>query len=313
MILSVCPNPSIDTYAWLENLKPGHSNRITKLEEFPGGKATHIAMALQELGQQNTLMGNWAGNTGLWIKEQCVQRGINISGISLEGQNRKCYTFRSSNSNFANTELLEPGPTFTEHHWKEFKTAFEKEIADHDLICLSGSWPKGAPDVATKDLINCVTKAGKKIIIDCSGEQLKHSLSESFFGIHMNEDEAISLFNTNSIDKIIDNLKSRVELIAITKGAEGLWLYYQGQLYHSNVRIDKVISTVGAGDCLTAGIAYAVQNKLSPQEVAAYGSACGSANCMHEELGELRLETVQMLLKKVEVTNIKLNSTYYAD
>jgi len=313
MILSVCPNPSIDTYAWLDQLQPGHSNRITKLEEFPGGKATHIAMALQELGQQNTLMGNWAGNTGLWIQQQCAQRGINISGITLEGQNRKCYTFRSSNPEFANTELLEPGPTFSADHWKEFKTAFEKEIEHHDLICISGSWPKGAPNVATKDLINCVNKAEKKIIIDCSGEQLKQCLSESFFGIHMNEDEAISLFNTNSIDRIIENLKSRVELIAITKGAEGLWLYYQGQLYHSNVRIDQVISTVGAGDCLTAGIAYAVQNKLTPEQIAAYGAACGAANCMHEELGELRLESVQKLLKKVVVKNIKLNSTYDAD
>jgi len=313
MILSVCPNPSIDTYAWLENLKPGHSNRITKLEEFPGGKATHIAMALQELGQQNTLMANWAGNTGQWIKEQCTHRGIHISGISLEGQNRKCYTFRSTNPDFANTELLEPGPTLDQAHWSAFKTAFEQEIQDHDLICLSGSWPKGAPDNANRALIAMANKIGKKIIIDCSGEQLKQSLNESFFGIHMNEDEANSLFNTDSIEKIIDKLSSKVELIAITKGAEGLWLYYQGQLYHANVRIDKVISTVGAGDCLTAGIAYAVQNKLSPEQIAAYGAACGAANCMHEALGELRLETVEALLKKVEVKNITFNSTYYAD
>lgn len=313
MILSVCPNPSIDTYAWLEYLQSGQVNRITKLEEFPGGKATHIAMALQELGQQNTLMGNWAGNTGLWIQEQCAQRGINVAGITLEGQNRKCYTFRSSNAEFRNTELLEPGPTFDSQHWEEFKTVFEKEIEDHELICLSGSWPKGAPVAATKDLINSVNEAGKKIIIDCSGEQLKRCLNESFFGIHMNEDEAIALFNTNAIDRIIENLKSRVELIAITKGAEGLWLYYQGQLFHANVHIEKVISAVGAGDCLTAGIAYAVHNKLSAEQVAAYGAACGAANCLREELGELKLATVQKLLEKVVVNNIKLKSTYYAD
>lgn len=313
MILSVCPNPSIDTYAWLEDLKSGQVNRITKLEEFPGGKATHIAMALQQLGQQNTLMGNWAGNTGLWIQEQCAQRGIHIAGISLEGQNRKCYTFRSSNAELSNTELLEPGPTYRTEHWDQFKSAFEKEIVNHELICLSGSWPKGTPIIATRELIKSVNKAGKKIIIDCSGEQLKQSLNESFFGIHMNEDEAIALFNTNSIDTIIENLKSKVELIAITKGAEGLWLYYRDQLYHANVHIDKVISTVGAGDCLTAGIAYAVHNKLSAEHVAAYGASCGAANCLHEELGELKRETVQKLLEKVVVKNIKLKSTNYAD
>lgn len=313
MILSVCPNPSIDTYAWLENLKPGHSNRITKLEEFPGGKATHIAMALQELGQKNTLMANWAGNTGQWIQQQLDLRGINISGISIEGQNRKCYTFRSNNPTFANTELLEPGPVFNSDHWNEFKTAFEKEIKDHELICLSGSWPKGAPKTATKNLIDCVNKAGKKIIIDCSGDQLKESISESFFGIHLNEHEASELLGTDSIEQIIEKLKEKVELIAITKGAEGLWLYYMGELYHSNVSLEKVISTVGAGDCLTAGIAYAVHNNFSSEQIAAYGASCGAANCLHEELGELQKETVEELLKKVVVKNIKLNTSNYAD
>lgn len=313
MILSVCPNPSIDTYAWLENLQSGHANRITRLAEFPGGKATHISLALQELGQENTLMGNWAGSSGLWIQQQCNQRGIKTTGITLEGQNRKCYTFRSSNPKFANTELLEPGPAFSMENWQQFKTAFVKEIDKHQLICISGSWPKGAPNTANSELVHIVSKAGKKIIIDCSGEQLKQCLSQSFFGIHMNEDEAISMFNTNAIDKIIENLKPQVKLIAITKGAEGLWLYYQGELFHANVHIDKVISTVGAGDCLTAGIAYGVQNNLTADQIAAYGAACGAANCLHEELGELRLETVQLLLEKVVVKKVKLKSTYYAD
>lgn len=313
MILSVCPNPSIDTYAWLDDLKAGQVNRIQKLDEFPGGKATHIAMALQELGQENTLMGNWAGSTGVWIQEQCNLRGIHTAGISISGQNRKCYTFRSQSPEFSNTELLEPGPEFSTQDWKEFKSCFEKQIENHQLICLSGSWPKGAASTATKDLIRSVNGAGGKIIIDCSGEQLKNCLTESFFGIHMNEDEAIALFNTNSIDKIIENLKPQVELIAITKGAEGLWLYYQGELFHANVTLDKVISTVGAGDCLTAGIAYAVRKKLTTAQIAAYGAACGAANCLYEGLGELKKETVDKLLKEVVVKNIKLKSSHYVD
>ena len=313
MILNVCPNPSIDTYAWLEDLQPGHSNRITKLVEFPGGKATHIAMALQELGQSNTLMANWAGNTGAWIKEQCATGGIRISGISIEGQNRKCYTFRSDNPAFANTELLEPGPVFNSNHWNEFKSVFEKEIKNHELICISGSWPKGASNTATKELVDFVSKAGKKVIIDCSGEQLKKSLTTSFFGIHLNEHEASELLGTDSVDKSIAILRQKAELIAITKGAEGLWLYYKDELFHANVHLDQVISTVGAGDCLTAGIAYAVYHDFSPERTAAYGAACGAANCLHEELGALEKQTVERLLEKVVVKKIKLNTTNYAD
>ncbi|SDD81994.1 tagatose 6-phosphate kinase [Pricia antarctica] len=49
MILAVCPNPSIDTYAWLTVFKKGQANRISGMMEFPGGKGIHVAMALKEL------------------------------------------------------------------------------------------------------------------------------------------------------------------------------------------------------------------------------------------------------------------------
>jgi len=80
MILSVCPNPSIDTYAWLDNFESGGVNRIKKLEEYPGGKGVHVALAIAELGGRSKLLANWAGNNGDWIKKECINRNIEISG-----------------------------------------------------------------------------------------------------------------------------------------------------------------------------------------------------------------------------------------
>ncbi|MDG3583564.1 1-phosphofructokinase family hexose kinase [Galbibacter pacificus] len=307
MILSVCPNPSIDTYAWLDSLNPRHANRISWLKEYPGGKATHIAMALRELNQPTALMGNWAGSSGMWIKRECNLKGIRTCGIEIQGQNRKCYTFRSNDPKFNNTELLEPGPEFTPEYWERFKQEYTHEISKHELICISGSWPKGAPENAYGELIEIANKLGRKVIVDCSGKQLEQCLQQSFFGLHLNEDEAISLFNTNAIETIISKLSPRVELIAITKGKEGLWLYYKGQLLHANVNIANVISTVGAGDCLTAGIAYAVHNNLSPDMIAKYGVACGAANCLNEDLGILKRKDVENLLPKTNVQPINVN------
>lgn len=302
MILTVCPNPSIDTYAWLKIFINGKANRITKMQEYPGGKGIHVAMALKELKNSVALIGNWAGTNGEWIKNRPELAGIDIFGTQLLGGNRKCYTFRSSlEKSFDNTELLEPGPKMTEEDWNLFLTEFRAALKGCSLVCLSGSWPKGAPEDAYFQLLQICEKEGKKAILDCSGVQLKNALKGKFYGLHINEHEANTNFGTENHFEIKNHLKNKVSVLAITKGKEGLFLYLDDQYIHANVVVKDVMSTVGSGDCLTAGIAYAIAEGFPFEKIAAYGVACGAANCMNEDLGMLRLEDVNTLLGEVQL------------
>ena len=91
--------------------------------------------------------------------------------------------------------------------------------------------------------------------------------------------------------------------MALTKGKEGLFLHFNGDYVHANVMLKEVKSTVGSGDCLTAGIAYAIFKGYSMDQIANYGAACGAANCLNEDLGILRREDVQRLLQLVKVAH----------
>lgn len=305
MILSICPNPSVDCYAWLERITPGEVNRIGKLEEFPGGKGVHIAFAINELGGTSKVMGNWAGASGEWLKNTARSKGIGLSGIQLEGNNRKCYTLRSSDTSYNNTEILEPGPQISKKNWLEFKTLFEAEISKAEIICLSGSWPVNSPTNAYLQLINIANKQDKKVILDCSGPQLREALQSTFFALHINENEALELCGSTDFDVLLQQLDGRVELVAMTRGKDGLTIAYQGKILSCNVEIDQVISTVGSGDCLTAGLAIALERGGTLEEVAAYGVACGAANCINEDLGMLRKKDVENLLSNVNCKNLK--------
>jgi len=307
MILSVCPNPSIDAYAWLQTFENGRANRITKMSEFPGGKGIHVAMALRELGARVSLIANWAGTNGEWIKNTPQLSTMDKLGTQLEGNNRKCYTFRSSNNKaFDNSELLEPGPEMTIEDWNKFVMEFQLAVKVCSLICLSGSWPKGAPEDAYGQLLKICDEEGKKAILDCSGIQLDNALENGFFGLHINEHEANSAFGTQNSLEIRNHLKNKVSLIAITKGKEGLFLHSTDRSVHANVSIENVKSTVGSGDCLTAGIAYAVDKGSTLEDIAKYGVACGAANCLNEDLGMLRLQDVNNLLPKVQLESLLL-------
>jgi tagatose 6-phosphate kinase len=301
MILSVCPNPSIDTYAWLDNFQAGGVNRIKKLEEYPGGKGVHVALAIAELGGRSKLLANWAGNNGDWIKKECSKRNIEISGIQLPGNNRKCYTFRSKNFDFQNTELLEPGPSLQAKNLIELKDKFKSDIANASLISMSGTWPKNSPNDAYAQLIEIAEKSNIKVILDCSGIQLEEALKNGFFGLHLNQHEAVNLCGSSNIKDLLKKLNGQVKLVALTKGKDGLDLFYKGQIITSNVAINNVVSTVGSGDCLTAGIAFAVFEKFGIEKIAAYGVACGAANCLSEGLGMFEKEDVEILLPKVQI------------
>ncbi len=304
MILNLCPNPSIDSYAWMNNLVAGQSNRISNIKEYPGGKATHIALALAELGTDSMLYAFWGGSSGEWIKKQCLKRGVYINGVSLKDNNRKCYTFLSKNKAFNNTEILEPGPSLTKKNWEDFKQGYVRLIEHTSIICMAGSWPRGISADTYAELIQIGKNFGKRSILDCTGKQLQNALEVGFFGLHLNEHEARSLCGSANMEDLLKTLNGRVELVALTRGGKGLDLFYKGKLITANVKIDEVISPVGSGDCLTAGIAYGVANNFSPSKIAAYGVACGAANCLNEDLGMLHIEDVNRLLPQVEVKEI---------
>lgn len=305
MILCVCPNPSIDSYAWMPDFTKGGVNRIDRIQEFPGGKATHVALALTELGAEAELMGVWAGGAGQWVQQASKQKGVSCSGPEVKGNNRKCFTFRSDVSGFDNTELLEPGPELSQEDWEIFRNEFQARIEKADIICMSGSWPKNAPDNAYRQLLDLAVAQNKKVILDCSGIQLEEAMKTGCFGLHLNESEAEKFCGSSDIQDLLDKLNGKVELVALTKGAEGLELFYKDQRIHAKVEIPHVVSTVGSGDCLTAGIAYSLGlQQVTAQEIAAYGVACGAANCLIEDLGMLRKSDVQELLPQVEIREL---------
>ncbi|WP_227009054.1 1-phosphofructokinase family hexose kinase [Christiangramia fulva] len=283
----------------------GTVNRISSLKAFPGGKGTHVACALNEMGIPVKLMGIWAGKSGEYIRQECHKRNIPTCGIEIDGENRRCYTFRSLNTAFNSTELLEPGPELLEQNWKEFLKDFRKQITEVQLIIISGSFPKNAPQDAYLQLIELCNRVGKKVIIDCSGIQLKNAMRSSFFGIHINEQEIRNLAAHNSITDTIKSLKEKTTWLALTLGKKGLRLIKGNEEVQANVVVNNVKSTVGSGDCLTAGIAAAIFKKLGMKEIARYGVAFGAANCLNENLGMLRKEDVNDLIRNV---NIKISS-----
>lgn len=296
-ILVVCPNPAVDIYAHIATFGLGIPNRIMEEKRYPGGKGLHVGMALAELGFQVTIAGFWGGETGQWIKTSCKEYYPNIQfiGPELKEWTRSCYTFKSD-GDFDDTEILGTGPTINKHDFEALLDNIQVSLDEVKYVALSGSWPKGAPENGYARIIQACKEHYTPTMLDCTGTQLKHALKAHPTAVHLNRKEITEFY-----DCPFDEAKSRIlaecEVAAITDGSKGLHLLTKETSQHSLAKIDRVISTIGSGDCLTAGIVAGLTQKLDWQDVADLGAACGAANCLREDLGMLYLEDVKALVQ----------------
>ena len=298
-ILVVCPNPAVDIYAHLDLFEVGIPNRITEEKRYPGGKGLHVGMALAELGFKVTIAGFWGGETGQWIKKSCNQYypTIQFIGPELEEWTRSCFTFKS-HSKFDDTEILGTGPTITNQDFENLIEAVQSSLDQVDYVTLSGSWPKGAPENGYASIIEHCHQANKPTMLDCTGIQLSNALQVKPTAVHLNRKEITEFYDCD-----FNEAKSRIliscEIAAITDGSKGLHLLTKDQSFHSLTKVDQVVSTIGSGDCLTAGVVAGLSQSMSLQEVANLGAACGAANCLREDLGMLMKSDVEMLLMQL--------------
>jgi tagatose 6-phosphate kinase len=292
MILTVCPNPSIDTYWWMDDIKNGDINRINKQEPYPGGKGIHVAVNVAELGEQSVLLGIWAGNKGKWIKEQCAALNVECDGIEVKGENRTCISVMSTNAAIINTEFLETGPAISSKQISAFFDCYKRYLSKCSLVVLSGSWLPGTPDSAYGAFIEEANKTNKPVWIDCSGELLKQSLLYKPFGVHINRSESSSICGMSDP---AEYFLQWIQQLALTDGKEGLHFYSGTQKTHAVCKVENVISTVGCGDALLAGITVASVKKYSFNNIAKYGAAAGAANCIRHDLGMFYKKDVEIL------------------
>ena len=300
MFLAVCPNPSVDTYVWVNSLAPGEVHRIRKEIRYPGGKGVHVALAAAELGEDVTLLGFWGGPTGEWIKQQCEQRNIRCVGPETEEWTRSCITFKSE-SEYDETELLGCGPVISIKDYQDFAEVFNQKLSDAEIVTMSGSWPAGAPEDGYAQLILNANNKNVPAFLDATGPMFSAGLNEGPFGIHLNRSEVIRFTGLDDFEKSFALLGQKVKTAAITAGKDGLFLGIEGKKIHGKIVLDKIHSAVGSGDCLTAGIAVGVKRKYEPEKIARLGVACGAANCLRKDLGMFFKKDVDDIFDKVQI------------
>ena len=267
MILTITPNPTVDRVYFIDNLEYGKVYRADKFKCSAGGKGINVAKVSKILESRVSAMGFVGGNTGDYIKNEISRLGICCEFTDVSGDTRT--NVNISDSRGQSAEILEPGPSITDGEQINFFDSFTKACNNFNVICASGSLPRGLNSSFYSDIIKISSENNKRVIVDTSGETLKDILSFKPYMVKPNIDELSYLLggeittNQDIKDGLLFLYEKGVKVPFITLGAEGGAAYIDNKFYKFIAPEVKVINAVGSGDSTIAGIAVGIDRGMN--------------------------------------------------
>lgn len=309
MITTVTLNASIDkAYHMEQGIQNGTVMRVETCRNSAGGKGLNVVRIVKLCGEEGKATGFVGGFNGAYLEMLLDQDQVPHQFVKIEGETRSCINILDPK--YGSTEYLEPGCTVTEQEEEQFLRNFETIIKDSDIVTISGSVPKGVSKEIYQKLIEQAKNMGKAVILDTSGELLKHGLKAKPTMVKPNKDEIEMLFQTK-IDKeedVIDYAKKIHEMgipyVVISLGKDGAVLVCEEGIYHGKPPKIEAVNTVGCGDSMVGAFAVALSRLSSPEEALRYAVATATAAALSPNTGDFQKEIQETILEQVEINKI---------
>ena len=306
MIYTVTTNPNIDYYMDLRApLRVGGINRSGRELLAPGGKGINVSLMLQTLGKPSCVLGYLAGPTGRLLEALMKDTGCDCHWFWLQsGQTRINTKINAS----PETAFNASGPALGQADIDAL-CAFLRGLNPDDQLVVSGNLQKSPPG-AFSALLSAAQEAGVSAVVDTSGAALREALAFRPLLIKPNGEELCELFGKQaSTPEALLALAQRAQTLGarnvlVSMGADGaLLLAETGRVYRARLRSTQpVISTVGAGDSVTAGFLAGLLDTEDYALALRLGTACGSATAYSACLASR--DMIEAVLPAVEITTL---------
>ena len=309
MILTVTMNPSIDISYPLETLHLDTVNRVDKVSKTAGGKGLNVTRVLAEIGDPVSATGLIGGSTGQFILDHLGQE-IGKEFFEIQGETRNCIAILHEGQQ---TEILEKGPSVSEEEGQAFLAHFEALLPDVAVVAISGSLPAGLPVDYYVKLVERAKKAGKPVVLDCSGVSLEKALAAPIKPtvIKPNNEELSQLLGyevTKDLDQLKEVLQSNlfkgIDWVIVSLGADGAFAKHGDVFYKVDIPKIEVVNPVGSGDSTVAGIASALYHQEDDKALLTKANVLGMLNAQEATTGHINIHRYDDLYQQINVKEV---------
>lgn len=312
-VVTITLNPALDLTGSLDALSVGSVSLVSKGSLHAAGKGVNVAKVLSDLGAEVTVTGFLGRDNEELFCQLFEEMKANDEFIRVDGATRINVKLVEQDGRVSDINF--PGVEVSEQAIAEFEVRLFELAKTHEFFVLAGSLPKGISPEQCAEWIEKLHQMGKKVLFDSSRAALAAGLDAHPWLIKPN-DEELSEFVGRELDTpeacqqaAQDLAQKGIENIVVSLGSKGvMWLgnneQAQPEWMYSQPPKMNVVSTVGAGDTLVAGLCWGhMQQDWDRSQILSFATALSALAVSQVGVGVPNIEDVKELQQQVTLHN----------
>ena len=257
MIVTLTPNPSVDRTVFVDDVVRGSVNRSQRSRSEPSGKGVNVALALHAHEVPVRAVVTAGGSVGVQFRQMLDAAGLDTVFVPISGEIRSNISLTQPNG--CVTKINEAGPRLSSDEIDRLLAAVTGQLRGAGWLVCGGSLPSGVSADWYGQLVELGHRNAVPVAVDTSGEALSESLAAEPDLVKPNVHELAELTGRvpQTLGEVIDaaqEVRRRgARTVLASLGGDGAILVDAAGAVWGHAPVEKVVSTVGAGDAMLAG------------------------------------------------------------
>lgn len=309
-IATLTVNPTIDKNTSVAQVTPERKLRCERPTREPGGGGLNVSRAIKRLGGLSTAVYVSGGPTGEMLRQLLDDEDLTQHVVPIDGWTRENLIVYEDSSG-QQYRFGMPGPEVPESDWQRCLEELRSLDPAPDLLVASGSLAPGMPDDFYGRVAEVAAEKGSRLIVDTSGEGLRHAVEAGAFLIKPNITEFQALIGEELTDESQQTQAARdlidrgcCHVIVLSLGRGGALLITSDGAEPVRTPTVPIRSKVGAGDSMVGGISLGLAREMELREAVRFGVAAGAAAVMTEGTELCRREDTERLYREMTAEGV---------
>jgi 1-phosphofructokinase len=307
-VVTVTLNPAIDRAVLIPNFSAGEVNRVEQFSDEAGGKGINVASALATSGFKVAATGFLGASNDSIFVSHLKRLRIKDAFVRIPGETRTGIKVTDPIRN-QTTDINFPGIAPSHGSFRELDHTLRSMLQQPTWCVLAGSLPPGVTADVYARWIKWLNREGYPSLLDTSGKALESGLRSGPTIVKPNLSELQGLVgkrlktSASVLRAGRTLLNTFTQLAVVSMGAEGALFISGDEAFLAMPPKVKVVSTVGAGDAMVAGIVAGRLQKSSLAELAITATAFSLDAITRYERG-IRMDRVNRWARKVRLQTV---------
>ncbi|MCG9621160.1 1-phosphofructokinase [Vibrio diabolicus] len=307
-VVTITLNPALDLTGSVNELNVGSVSLVQQSNLHAAGKGVNVAKVLSDLGADVTVTGFLGKDNPELFHQLFNDIGVKNEFVEVQGATRINVKLVEASGNVSDINF--PGVQVTADEITRFEETLFRLAETHDYFVLAGSLPGGVTAEQCAAWIKALHQQGKKVLFDSSKAALKSGIEAhpwlikpndeelgDFVGEHLETPEQCQAAAQTLSDKGIEN-------IVVSMGADGVMWLNQGKWLRAQPPRMNVVSTVGAGDTLVAGLCWGHMQLMPKNDLLRFATALSALAVSQVGVGLTSQEELENIKQQTEVSEL---------